>query len=290
VLSDSISLTAGVRQGGIISPLLFSSYVNSVLTSLEDSKIGCFINGYCANSFLYADDLLLLSISVSDLQILTNKSNSIFKELDLQINSAKSCCLRIGPRFRLNCAPISVNGSNLLWVKELKYLGVFLKEGVNFACNWQPARRKFFIALNSILGTLGSNPSLDVTLSLFISFCIPVLTYGIACFSLSAAEIKSFSFAYNAYFSKIFKSNNANTIAQCQYFCHIFPFYALYYDHIRYSFLLKYYSYSLSQQPNSLNHDDFLEITKLITKYNFLIGDSVLRRKAKIWTLVNSLL
>ena len=118
-LSEPVALTAGVRQGGIISPLLFSSYVNSVLTSLDKSKIGCFINGNCLNSFLYADDLLLLSISVSDLQSLTNKCISIFVELDLQINSSKSCCLRIGPRLRLKCSPISVKGSRHLWSTKL---------------------------------------------------------------------------------------------------------------------------------------------------------------------------
>src|SRR3989442_384917 len=122
-----------------------------------------------------------------------------------------------------------------------------------------------------------------------ISFCIPVLTYGIACFSLTVSEIKSFTFAYNSYFSKFFKSNNANTIAQCQYFCHILPFYALY-DHIRYAFLLKFHNYNASQLSNSFYHDDLLELTNLIAKYKFNIGESAACRKFKIWSLVNSLL
>jgi len=46
-LSEQVSLSAGVRQGGILSPLLFSSYVNILLDKLEQSGLGCFVNKKC---------------------------------------------------------------------------------------------------------------------------------------------------------------------------------------------------------------------------------------------------
>ena len=71
-LSEPVPLTAGVRQGGVLSPLLFSTYIDILLSELQKSNIGCYINSKCFNSFLYADDLLLLSNSVTDLQLLFN--------------------------------------------------------------------------------------------------------------------------------------------------------------------------------------------------------------------------
>ena len=91
VLSEPVSLLSGVRQGGILSPLLFSAYVDIVLAELEKSSRGCFINKRCFNSFMYADDLILLSISVVDLQALLSLSVEIFGTLDLQINAKKPC-------------------------------------------------------------------------------------------------------------------------------------------------------------------------------------------------------
>src|SRR6267154_969380 len=85
------------KQGGVLSPLLLSAFVDVIglLRALEKSKYGCFIKGNCVNSFLYADDLLLLSISVSDLQLMIDKCIYVLNGLDLQLNSSKSFCMRI---------------------------------------------------------------------------------------------------------------------------------------------------------------------------------------------------
>src|SRR6266516_1440953 len=140
ILSEPVFLSSGVRQGGVLSPLLFSAYVDVVLSELGKSSLGCFINKRCFNSFMYADDLILLSISVADLQSLLSLSVEIFGTLDLQINAKTTVCLRIGKRWRAPCHPMSVVGLNLDWVDETKYLGIVIKGGKNLSCNWQSAR------------------------------------------------------------------------------------------------------------------------------------------------------
>src|SRR5207248_2754811 len=162
----------------MLSPLLFSAYIDVVLLELEKCKAGCYVNGKCFNSFLYADDLLLVSSSVTDSQLLFNKCLLIFEDLDLQINFIKSNCLRIGNRCHFVCKQLSPNDQFLDWVNEAKYHGVVIKCGVSFTCNWQHARCKFFKSINGISGTLGSNPSGDVILALTRAKCIPILTYG----------------------------------------------------------------------------------------------------------------
>jgi hypothetical protein len=51
----------------------------------------------CMNAFMYADDLLLLSVSVTDLQKIVSICIKEFDLLDLSLNVSKSAYLRIGP-------------------------------------------------------------------------------------------------------------------------------------------------------------------------------------------------
>ena len=68
--SDVISLQCGVRQGGVLSPVLFTIYVNDVIMALSASGYGCYFHGMFVGCFMYADDLLLLSPSLCDLQLM----------------------------------------------------------------------------------------------------------------------------------------------------------------------------------------------------------------------------
>jgi hypothetical protein len=48
-ISKAFSLTAGVRQGGVLSPILFSVYVDNILRNLNN--LGCHMFGICMGSF-----------------------------------------------------------------------------------------------------------------------------------------------------------------------------------------------------------------------------------------------
>ena len=55
--SDNLCVLSGVRQGGVLSPLLRNCYVDRIISQLKYAGIGChFANGYVA-CIMYADDL-----------------------------------------------------------------------------------------------------------------------------------------------------------------------------------------------------------------------------------------
>ena len=76
-ISKKFNETAGVRQGGVISLILFSIYVDVLIKHLQSTKFGCVINGVYFGCILYAGDIVLLSTSLSaDDIVLLSKSLS----------------------------------------------------------------------------------------------------------------------------------------------------------------------------------------------------------------------
>jgi len=153
---------------------------------------------------MYADDLLLLSISLMHLQLLVNICKIEFDKIDMQINISKSGCLRIGARHAVTCEPINIDRPNtsLKWFQEIKYLGIVLASANNLTVNFQSMKQKFFRALNRIFGKVGLKTSPAVLCSLLNSFCTPILLY--ACESLDWNN-KSINSIENAYSKEFFK-------------------------------------------------------------------------------------
>jgi len=92
--SFPVFLCLGIRQGGILSLFFFAIYVDNFVFMLANSKFGCFVNGYCGNVLMYADDLIVIALTVSDLRLLLYiHICSLFLEaIDMPINFVKSKC------------------------------------------------------------------------------------------------------------------------------------------------------------------------------------------------------
>ena len=51
----------GVRQGGIISPILFCVYIDGMLQRVYESGVGWYIGNVFVGALAYADDVILLA-------------------------------------------------------------------------------------------------------------------------------------------------------------------------------------------------------------------------------------
>ena len=58
---DTFNLFNGVKQGGVLSPILFTTYFNDLFKRLRHSQLGCHIGNMYVGTLGYADDLTLLS-------------------------------------------------------------------------------------------------------------------------------------------------------------------------------------------------------------------------------------
>ena len=281
-MSQYVPLLSGVKQGGVLSPLLFTIFVDTVLDKLELTNRGCFVNFRCYNSFMYADDLILLSISVTDLQYLFKVCSDMFTELDLPINVSKCHCMRIGPRFNICCKPLKIQGNDVNWVNNINYLGVTIVSAKSFKCQWNESRARFYTSVNTILGRLSCNASIDVLLKLIRSQAVPSLLYGISAVTLSNTEIHSFTNAYNNIFYKIFRSFDKNTVSYCQWYCGFWPF-ELLYDYHRYNFLNRLVVNKLLTCTSAIDNPDYIEYSKIQNKYDIQDSDSIGKIRYNIW-------
>ena len=97
MLSDAFKLVAGVRQAGVLSSQLFSVYVNDIIVNLRSK--GCSLYGHSLSALMYADDLILLSPSLTELQMMVDICCIELRSIDLMPNRAKSTYLKVGHRW-----------------------------------------------------------------------------------------------------------------------------------------------------------------------------------------------
>jgi len=86
-----IDIKRGVRQGCVLSPILFNVYAEYIIKrSLQNREEGININGTIINNIRYADDTVILAESGEQLQILMEILNKESEEMGLTINKRKT--------------------------------------------------------------------------------------------------------------------------------------------------------------------------------------------------------
>ena len=168
----------GVRQGCILSPLLFNRYVNDLPYAFQNTLSGPIIlpNGTKLNSLLYADDLIILSRSKVGLQNCLNTLHSLSSSWMLDISAKKTKIMIFQKRAKKNS---ELGKQNIDIVHEYTYLGTRISSTGNFNVSLEHLKEK---ALHALFG-LRRNTDISrlkpsLACKIFDTMITPILSYN----------------------------------------------------------------------------------------------------------------
>ena len=86
-VSDYFTITNGVKQGGVLSHVLFSIYLDLLIAQIRHLGLGCYMNGLFTGVLIYADDSTLLAPSGASMVLMLEKCESFALTHDILFNA-----------------------------------------------------------------------------------------------------------------------------------------------------------------------------------------------------------
>ena len=200
--SSRFSVSNGVRQGAVSSAILFAVYIDKLLVILRKSGFGCHIHGVFLGALIFADDIMLLSASLSGLQTMVDICQEFVSSRNMKFGTSpdpqksKTKCIVFSKNKRDYQGIISVklNGDPLPWVSQVKHLGNTLQNDNSMSLDVLQKRGKYIGKVNSLLQEFHfSEPSIVTKLinTYATSF------YGSGTWDLYSAECKKLYASWN---------------------------------------------------------------------------------------------
>lgn len=185
-------IKTGVRQGCILSPWLYSLFINDLARELKRIGIGATINRLTHSQIcllLYADDIVLLADSEKDMQRLMKCVHEYSRKWRFEVNHSKCGLIRFNvtgstqPTTRL-----TIGKSAVPWVESYKYLGVELHNGIPFR---QFRKRKLASATRAGhqvagMGMYSGKLSVPLGIQVYQALVRPLLEYAAEVTSIQA--------------------------------------------------------------------------------------------------------
>ena len=131
--SEPGEIGRGVRQGCLLSPLLFSIYAEMMMIeAMEDVEEGVRVGGELLKDVKFADDQGMVAQTEKGLQTIMDALSKTGKEYDMKINVKKTKVMRVcrngSKREGSNSINILIEGQLVEQVNQFRYLGSLISD------------------------------------------------------------------------------------------------------------------------------------------------------------------
>ena len=179
-ITEAFSINQGVRQGCIISPLLFNIFLADLPEKLDKARDEINLQSTIPSCILWADDIIMMSESEIGLKNMLSVLGGYCKENELKVNTDKTKCMIFNKTGRLIRKRFFLNNIQLETVREYKYLGFLITPSGEIKSGLKDLRdraMKAFFNLKSVMGS-SFNKDVEVTLNLVDFLIKPILLYA----------------------------------------------------------------------------------------------------------------
>lgn len=223
-LSSTFHLKQGVRQGSILSPHLYNIYTENLLEKItNDETVGTSIYGTYTGIVAYADDIIILSSTLSGLQKLVNKCNVYNNYNYIKLNPDKTEILVSGKQL-VTYSSIKLSNTNIELSSTLKHLG-FIWDNQHSShkatlqqSNLNERITQFQAAGHALIrsGIRFTHPSTIV--QLYCSLLVPKLIYGLELCDISNSTLQKLNITGRSMLKSLFNVSKHSRNFINQYF------------------------------------------------------------------------
>ena len=190
--SEPFNLTQGVKQGSILSPYLYNKYTETLIAEILNLQIGTHLpDGTNTSLIAFADDLILMSPTLQNLQTLLDKCAAYGINHNLKFNELKTQFI-ISGKSDISLPFLRLENNFVLPQNTLKHLGFQWKLSPHtktLQLQQHEYRLQEMWAVTSSLISAGVRRlSPTQIISLFKSLVVPRLLYGVELVRLTATS------------------------------------------------------------------------------------------------------